>query len=165
MEVFDVVDENDNIIGEATKKECHSNPKLIHHAVHFTLIDKSNGKIFLTQRSYKKENDPRKLCFPGEHMLKGESYKDGLKRGVKEELGLTEINFKEVGRNIFRMSNQTELIRFFLVYFSGEELKVDRSEIIDLIWLTPEDLLRGKDKYSDMTRYWVENIKWKKLLN
>ena len=80
-EIFDVVNEKDEVIGTAPREECHSNPGLIHHTVHFTLIDRKKKRVFLTQRSFKKEHDAGKYCFLGEHMLSGESYEDALKRG------------------------------------------------------------------------------------
>jgi isopentenyldiphosphate isomerase len=55
-EILDVIDENDNVIGTATREQCHTDPKLLHHTVHFTFIDRKNSKILLTQRSFKKKH-------------------------------------------------------------------------------------------------------------
>ena len=37
-EVFDVVNENDEVVGEATRGEVHQNPKLIHRVVHIWIL-------------------------------------------------------------------------------------------------------------------------------
>ena len=43
-EVFDVVNENDEVVGEATRGEVHQNPDLIHRAVHIWLLN-DKGEI------------------------------------------------------------------------------------------------------------------------
>jgi len=165
IEMFDVVDEKDNVIGQATREECHSDARLIHRAVHFTLIDKEKKKILLTQRSFKKETDPGKLTFLGEHLTSGESYKEAAIRGVGEEIGFVPSNFKEVDSHIFKLHGQTERIRFFAVSWEGEDIKIAKEEVIKREWLSPKELVRRKSDYSEMTRHWVENINWEKALS
>lgn len=160
MEIFDVVDRNDKVIGTATRDECHSDPNKIHRTVHFTLVDRKNKKIFLTQRSFSKPTDPGKLCFLGEHLLTGETFEEGLKRGAKEELGLDVSGFKEVHHNIFSFPTQSEFVRFFLVDWSGEFVNYDEHEIVGTKWLDLKTLVSQKNEYSDMTKFWVENTNW-----
>lgn len=38
-EVFDVVNEKDEVVGEAIRGEVHRNPKLIHRAVHIWVLN------------------------------------------------------------------------------------------------------------------------------
>ena len=38
--MFDVVNEQGEVIGRATREECHANPTLIHRTVHYTLVDR-----------------------------------------------------------------------------------------------------------------------------
>ena len=45
-EIFDVVDENDKVIGQASRREVHSNKNLIHRSIGIAVIN-SNNKIFL----------------------------------------------------------------------------------------------------------------------
>ncbi len=160
MEIFDVIDEKDEVIGQATREECHTNPKLIHRAVHFTLVDKKNGKILLTQRSFQKETDPGKLCFLGEHVLAGETWDEAASRGVREELGINNITIHKKAQNLFHYTNQTELVQFYLGEWDESTLSFDKGEIIQLIWKTRDELIQDKEDYSEMTKYWVENIKW-----
>ena len=159
-EIFDVVNENDEVIGKATRSECHSNPNLIHRTVHFTLIDRKRQKIYLTQRSFKKDHDAGKYCFLGEHMLAGKSYNEAVKRGVNEELGFIPKSFMEVAHNIFSYRNQTEFVRFFLVNWSGEEIEWDKREIEKVISIDIHELTKEKFNTSQMTRYWIDHINW-----
>ncbi len=159
-EIFDVVNEKDEVVGTASREECHSNPDLIHHTVHFTLIDRKKKKIYLTQRSLEKDHDAGKYCFLGEHMLAGESYDEAVKRGVEEELGFVPNSFVELAHNIFSYQTQTEFIRFFLVDWFGEEIKWDKREMEKVLWVDVHELAEADYDYSKMTRYWIDNIDW-----
>jgi isopentenyl-diphosphate delta-isomerase type 1 len=87
-ELFDVVDERDQVIGCRPRREVHQ-LGLRHRAVH-VLVFNSRGQLFLQLRSMKKD------CFPGTwdssasgHVAPGESYDDCAIRELREELGLT----------------------------------------------------------------------------
>ena len=56
-EVFDVVNEKDEVVGEAIRGEVHRNPKLIHRAVHIWVLN-DRGEILLQQRSLTKDKAP-----------------------------------------------------------------------------------------------------------
>lgn len=164
VEIFDVIDENDQVIGQATRDECHDNPDLLHHTVGFTLFDRKTNKIFLRQRSFAKKRDAGKICFPGEHVLAGESYEAALKRGCLEELGFEPSEFKEVAHTIFRNTNESELVRFFVIYWNGEEITFDKSELENVFWVSREELESNAYDTSDMTKYWLEKAKLAQLL-
>jgi isopentenyl-diphosphate delta-isomerase type 1 len=87
-EIFDVVNEHDEVIGRKPRNEIHR-LKLKHRAVH-VLVFNSKGELFLQKRSMKKD------CFPGTwdssasgHLDSGESYDACAVRELSEELGLT----------------------------------------------------------------------------
>ena len=45
-EIFPIVDEKGNVIGKATRKECHSGSRLLHPVVHLQVLN-ANGDIYL----------------------------------------------------------------------------------------------------------------------
>ena len=164
MEIFDVVDENDKVIGQATRDECHSNPNLIHHTCQFTLINRKTGKVLLTKIASTKPFDSGKLSFPGEHMLSGESYEEGVKRGIREELGYnSKRKMVEIGHAIFRFEKQTELTRFFIVDWEGEKITFDKREIESLSWVDPQELKALENESGTGNKYWYNNIDWTKI--
>lgn len=165
MEIFDLVNEKDEVTGQATREEFHSNPKLIHRVVHFTLADKKRGQILITLRAFNLKTDPGKWCFLGEHIAAGENYKEALKRGADEELGLDISNFKEVNHRLIRSPKQTEFARFFIIDWVSEPINFDKAEVVKVRWLNPEELIKGKNNYSEQTRYWVENTDWQRLFS
>ena len=86
-EIFDVVNERDEVIGQAPRSEVHRR-KLNHRAVH-VLVFNSRGDLFLQKRSMRKD------CFPGAwdssasgHLDRGEAYDACAVREVREELGV-----------------------------------------------------------------------------
>jgi len=85
-EIFDVVNERDEVIGKLSRKEVHRQ-NLRHRAVHVLMYNKT-GEVFLQKRSMKKDN------FPGTwdssaagHLDCGEDYDACALREVREELG------------------------------------------------------------------------------
>jgi 16S rRNA (adenine1518-N6/adenine1519-N6)-dimethyltransferase len=87
-EMFDVVNERDEVVGRERRSEVHRQG-LRHRAVH-VLVFNRRGKLFLQKRSRWKDS------FPGTwdssasgHLAPGETYDDCAVREVKEELGLT----------------------------------------------------------------------------
>jgi isopentenyldiphosphate isomerase len=86
-EIFDVVNERDEVVGQAPRSEVHRR-KLLHRAVH-VLVFNARGQIFLQKRSLQKD------CSPGlwdssasGHLDRGEDYDTCALREVWEELGV-----------------------------------------------------------------------------
>ena len=162
-EILDLVDIEGNKVGTASKRLCHSDPNLIHPTIHFSLIDGKRSKVLLTIRSKKKKHDGGKTCFLGEHVLSGETLEDALVRGVKEELGVSVNEWEKLHKHIFYQPRQTELVTFFLASWEEDEIQFDQEEIDRTFWVTSNELLGTEFEYSDMTRYWIDTIDWKKI--
>jgi len=87
-EYFDVVDENDRIIGRASRDECHKKG-LIHRAIYIIVIN-SKKEILLQKRSMKKDLHPGLWTTSvSGHVDSGESYEEAAHREMKEEIGAT----------------------------------------------------------------------------
>lgn len=165
MKYFDIVNEDDIVIGSATSVECHSNPKLIHRVAHFTVVDGLQQKILISQRSPNVKFDSGLWCFMGEHLLKGDDYPTAVFRAIEDELNLKENEGTgEKCHTIFRQDNQTEFARFFIVYYQQGEIEPNPAEIAKLKWITLEELRANKDQYSEMTQYWIEHANWDEIM-
>ena len=87
-EIFDVVNERDEVIGQLARKEVHRQG-LKHRAVH-VLIFNSRGELFLQKRSLKKDNHPGVWDSSASgHLDCGEDYDACALRELREEIGLT----------------------------------------------------------------------------
>ncbi len=86
-EFFDVVDENDNVIGKASREECHKRG-LIHRSVMFFIFD-DEDKVLVTKRTKTKDFFPGYWSIVlGGHVHVGESYDEAVVRELEEEAGL-----------------------------------------------------------------------------
>lgn len=86
-EVLDIVDEDDNVIGQKTRKEVHSSNDHIHRAVHVFVFN-SKGEVLLQKRSMNKDKYPGYWGDMAGHINTGDGYEDTAKRELKEELGI-----------------------------------------------------------------------------
>lgn len=95
-EIFPIVDEKGNVIGKATRKECHSGSRLLHPVVHLHVLN-ANGDIYLQKRSIHKFIQPGKWdTAVGGHMDYGETVEQALARETREELGFTDYEPKHL---------------------------------------------------------------------
>ena len=79
-EMFPVVDEEGNIIGAATRGECHNGSKLLHPVVHLHVFN-SRGELYLQKRPEWKDIQPGKWdTAVGGHVDLGESVEQALQR-------------------------------------------------------------------------------------
>lgn len=87
-DIFDVVNERDEVIGRAPRSQVHAQG-LLHRAVH-VLVFNSRGDVFLQKRSMKKDRQPGvwdSSC--SGHVDSGEDYDQTAVRELREEIGLT----------------------------------------------------------------------------
>src|SRR5512137_1073782 len=86
-EVFDVVNERDEVIGRAPRGEVHR-LGLLHRAVH-VLVFNARGQVFLQKRSMKKDQQPGVWDSSASgHVDSGEDYDACAVREMREEIGL-----------------------------------------------------------------------------
>ena len=86
-EIFDVVNERDEIIGQQTRGEVHR-LGLRHRAVH-VLVFNRRGEVFLQKRSMNKDTHPGAWDSSASgHLDQGEDYDACAVREVREEIGL-----------------------------------------------------------------------------
>jgi len=87
QEIFDVVDERDQVIGTGYREEVHVN-NLLHRAVHLWIFN-GRGELFLQKRSPWKHNHPDLWCSSAAgHVDSGENYEEAGHRELREEIGI-----------------------------------------------------------------------------
>ena len=86
-EIFDIVNERDEVVGQNTRREVHARG-LWHRAVH-VLVFNARGEVFLQKRSIKKDIAAGKWDSSASgHLDSGEDYDACAVREVREEIGL-----------------------------------------------------------------------------
>jgi len=92
MEILDIVDKEDNIIGQAPKDEAYAK-KLPHRIVHI-LIFNDQGKMVLQKRAAVSFCPHHWSTAVGGHVQSGEKYEAAALREYEEELGTkSELKF------------------------------------------------------------------------
>jgi isopentenyl-diphosphate delta-isomerase len=140
-EIFDVVNDRDQVIGQATRREVHARG-LLHRAVH-VLIHDDAGRLFLQQRSPAKDTFPD--CWDSScsgHLDSGEDYPAAARRELAEELGWhdTRLPLRPVLK--LRASPQTghEFIQIFLLGPLAGPFTLHPAEITEGRWISPAAL-------------------------
>src|SRR5476649_207864 len=86
-EIFDIVNERDEVVGQNTRREVHARG-FLHRAVH-VLVFNARGEVFLQKRSMKKEGEPGLWDSSSSgHVDSGEDYDTCATRELREEIGL-----------------------------------------------------------------------------
>jgi isopentenyldiphosphate isomerase len=86
-EIFDVVNERDEVIGRETRREVHARG-LMHRAVHVLVFNRA-GQVFLQKRSLRKDRQPGLWDSSASgHLDSGEDYDACAVRELGEEIGL-----------------------------------------------------------------------------
>jgi isopentenyldiphosphate isomerase len=88
-ELFYVVDDDDNILGSATREACHRKG-LVHRSIQVLVLD-SRNKVLVQKRSVGKDLDAGKWDIGiGGHVKYGESSDESALRELLEEAGIVE---------------------------------------------------------------------------
>ena len=127
-EIFDRVDEYDNVIGSAEREEFHGNPGMIHRVAHVLVFD-SSGELFLQKRALNKDVQPGKWdTSVGGHVDSGESYEKAAYREMKEELGIEGVPLEFLYRYLHSNDYETEYVSTYRCFWNGA-IDVNKNEI------------------------------------
>jgi isopentenyl-diphosphate delta-isomerase type 1 len=141
-ELFDVVDREDSVIGQAPRREVHAK-NLLHRAVHVIVHD-AQGRVFLQRRS------PGKDAFPGcwddsctGHLDAGEDYVTAARRELGEELGWHDASLplRHVVKLAASAETGHEFIEIFLLGPVPGPFTLHPEEISEGRWIEPAQLL------------------------
>lgn len=137
-ELLDIVDDDDNVIGQATRDECHKN-NLTHRTVMFFVFDQSN-KVLVTKRTENKDFFPGYWSIAiGGHVSAGQTYEIAAKREIEEETGIAANPFP-IGSFQKRITEEKENVRVFGVRADPLHLNLDPREIEHGEFLTLNEL-------------------------
>ena len=143
-EIFDVVNERDEVIGRATRREVHARG-LRHRAVHM-LVFNARGEVFLQKRSMLKDTARGKWDSSSSgHLDSGEDYDACAVRELREEIGLNLPDRTATGasqpRRLFKIDACAETgWEFCWVYHCRNEgpFQLHPDEIETGGWFAPE---------------------------
>lgn len=138
-ELFDVVDEADQVIGQKTRSEVHAEG-LIHRAVHVFVIGKK-GQLLLQKRSVLKDVHPGAWdSSVAGHVDAGESYEQACIRELEEEMGIVMDEApQEIGHIQPCEGTGWEHVKLYRVAHSGP-IVYPAAEIDSALWLPTQEV-------------------------
>lgn len=120
QEMFPLVDEKGDIIGAATRGECHDGSKKLHPVVHLHLFNAA-GELFLQKRPAWKDIQPGRWdTAVGGHVDLGENISMALHREAQEELGITFESAEQLTPYVFESERERELVYPFRLVYEAE---------------------------------------------
>jgi isopentenyl-diphosphate delta-isomerase type 1 len=140
-ELFDVVDAQDRVIGQAPRGQVHAQ-KLLHRATHVMVHDAA-GKLFLQRRSLGKDTFPG--CWDSScsgHLDAGEDYPTAARRELGEEIGWhdTSLPLRPLTKLSACAETGHEFIQIYLLGPIAGPFDLNPAEITEGRWVTPAEL-------------------------
>lgn len=143
-EIFDIVDDRDQVIGQCPRREVHRLGHK-HRAIH-VLVFNARGEVFLQKRSMSKDTHPGVWdSSTSGHLDAGEDYDSCAIRELREEIGLV---VDKAPRPLFKINACLE---------TGQEFVwVYKHESEGPFTLHPEEIERGEWFAPGYVTKWVE---------
>ena len=161
MEYLDIVDENDNVIGQATHDDIYKN-KHNHRIVHVMIFD-DQGRIGLQLRTMNKSFAPGHWStIVGGHVQAGETYLEGAKREMMEEIWI-DIPLEELFCDSYHdidCSGTTKFLTTYKAVYNGP-FNPNPEDIERLEFFSPEEIkkmIKNDEKFHPELLFLLNKI-------
>lgn len=122
IEIFPIVNEAGEVVGKASRQECHAGTFLLHPVVHLHVFNSKN-ELYLQKRADNKDIQPGKWdTSVGGHVDYAETVEMALRREVLEELGIKDFEPIFITRYKFESDRESELVNSYYCIYDGEIL-------------------------------------------
>jgi len=141
-EQFDILDISGAPTGITANKGTPLKDGQYYLGVHVYICNHA-GEFLLQQRSYNKSFLPGGWDVVLEHVMAGESSKEGAVRGIKEEIGLSvsESDIRFAGRFIWGTYHHIIDVYFVKANFDVNDLSLHNEEVIGAKMVSKDDML------------------------
>lgn len=138
VEIIDIVDEDDNVIGRATREEVRK--EILLHRCAMVFVFNSKGEIFVHLRT------PTKKIYPsyydmacGGGMEPGETYEKAAMRESSEELGLKNQKLEFLFKARHRSALDNSFVSVYKTVYD-DKLTLQKEEIVSGEFMSIEEL-------------------------
>lgn len=140
-EIVDVVDDNDEIVGQEWKNKCHKEGIL--HRISAVFLFTSDGKIWLQTRAKGKVGAGRLDFSASGHLGAGDSYDEGAYREMEEELGI-KVKLTLIAKNLYDNPHfEGHNVRHFISIYTGKydgPFKLQEEELDKIEAFSPKEI-------------------------
>lgn len=144
-EFFPILNPEGEVVGKASRQECHSGSKLLHPVVHLHVIS-SEKKLFLQKRPAHKDIQPNKWdTAVGGHIDFGETKETALQREALEEIGISGFEAKFICSYIFESDREKEWVNTYFCTYNGP-FELAEDEIDDARFWTLSEIRASMGK-------------------
>ena len=162
MELLDIFDEEQNIIGKEERKTVHEKG-LWHIHVGVWLMNEE-GKLLFQKRSANKKRNPNKWTRTGGHVDSGETPLEGIQRETKEEIGVTisqdRLELISIDKTEADIFNRHYTYNYFAyVDYKLEDYTMQEEEVSDLKYISIEEMERAKESNDENYTF----VKWNNI--
>jgi isopentenyldiphosphate isomerase len=152
------VDDNDQVIGHGPRAEALS--KGITHRIARILLFNPKGELLIQKRAPDLASPNKWDQSAAGHVDEGEDYVTAAVRELKEEVAVTGVQLKEVGKFYTDDPNgPVKRKRFNMLYtapYDGE-VKAAQDEVAELKWIAPKELeIWIHERPDDFTRSFLQ---------
>ena len=162
-EIFSIVNTEGEVVGSATREECHAGTFLLHPVVHLHIFN-SAGELYLQKRVMTKKIQPGKWdTAVGGHVDYGERIEDALLRETREELGVRDFTPEFLMRYEFRSQIEAELVYIYKCEYDGD-FNLDPSEVDEGRFWSLDEIKKsiGKGLFTPNFESEIERLGWLK---
>ncbi len=162
-EIFPIVNTEGEVVGSATREECHAGTFLLHPVVHLHIFN-SAGELYLQKRVMTKKIQPGKWdTAVGGHVDYGEKIEDALLRETREELGVRDFTPNFLMRYEFRSQVEAELVYIYKCVYDGD-FNLDPLEVDEGRFWSLDEIKKsiGKGLFTPNFESEIERLGWLK---
>lgn len=140
LEYFDIVNENDEVVGIISEKD---QDRVKPNQLRFIniIIQNDKGEILVPKRTANRKIFPNCYDFSvGGHVNSGETYEQAAYRELEEELGIKNVILKKEAYFSPYSSNSNTFQTLYTLKYNKEITKIDKNEIDKIFYMTIEKI-------------------------
>ncbi len=140
-EILDLVDVNDVIVGQLSRREIYEQKLHNYRVVHAFLVNKE-GKIWIPRRTATKKIYPNALDYSvAGHVETGETYRESLFRETSEELNidLDTVSWRELGK--LAPSEGAHCFQMVYEITSDNDPIYNPDDFSSARWMSPQEII------------------------
>jgi len=138
-----IVDEDDNPIGHATKQEAWSQG--LRHRIVRIMLENDRGEILIQHRSPTKDIFPD--CWDNSvagHVDSGEDYSTAALRELKEEIGIDSAHLGQLGRydsdETWQGHRFKRFTQVYRLHYNTTPTKLENGKVDEVRWVSVDEL-------------------------